>query len=86
MARAYTTGLSKNEVKKFVFARCLRLFPMPLCSILFVVLYQILLHIWHITHPVDVNHVIDVKPVTVLLTFLMLQIFSQSAMLINFPP
>lgn len=85
LARAYTTGLSRNEVKKFVLARCLRLFPMPLCSILFVVLYQILLDIWHISHPVDVNYVIDIKPITVLLAFLMLQIFSQSAMLINFP-
>ncbi len=85
LAKSYTSKLSRVELKQYVRSRFLRLFPMPLCTILLVVLYQLALNIKHIFNPANLNETIDIKPLTILLGILMLQNFSQSAMLLNFP-
>lgn len=85
LAKTYTSKLSRVELKQYVRSRFLRLFPMPLCTILLIVLYQLALNIKHISNPANLNETIDIKPLTILLGILMLQNFSQSAMLLNFP-
>lgn len=85
LAKSYTSKLSRVELKQYVRSRFLRLFPMPLCTILLIVLYQLALNIKHISNPANFNETINIKPLTILLGILMLQNFSQSAMLLNFP-
>ena len=85
LARTYTSKLTPAEARAYIRLRLLRLFPMPVCSIVLVVLFQIALSIKHKFNPIEESTDIDVRPLTVLLALLMLQNFSQSAILLNYP-
>lgn len=85
LAPSYLRVNTYTEASRFLVSRAFRLFPMAIATLIFVVGIQVTIDIKHtVLDEIDSSR-IDTSFVTLFAAFGLLQIFSQSATLLNFP-
>ena len=85
LAPSYLRVSNFGEATEFLISRAFRLFPMAIATLIFVVGIQIIVDIKHIVLDESNTSRIDTSIVTLLAAFGLLQIFSDSATLLNYP-
>ena len=85
LAPSYNAIRSVTDARKFLLNRIIRLFPMVFTTIFFVIMIQIMVNIKHLVRQENHTPTINLSIPTILSSLLLLQIFSHSATLLNFP-
>ena len=85
LARSIQEIKNRGSLRIFIFHRALRLFPMALAGISYVISIQLIVNLRDLVLHNSIQKGIDLSPATLVLNILLLQVFSTHSQLLLFP-